>query len=70
MAAAYLDTLLSLGMPGFPLNDLLWALDDCRLHLAIRWLGWAPDWSPPAENAHNWPGEAIALSEKMRMRMR
>jgi hypothetical protein len=68
MAAAYHDTLLSEGMPGFPLKDLLLALDDCRLHLAIRWLGWAPDWSPPSENAHNWLEEAIALSEKMGMR--
>jgi Ser/Thr protein kinase RdoA (MazF antagonist) len=68
MAAAYHDTLLSEGTPGFPLKDLLLALDDCRLHLAIRWLGWAPDWSPPSENAHNWLEEAIALSEKMGMR--
>jgi Ser/Thr protein kinase RdoA (MazF antagonist) len=68
MAAAYHDTLLSEGMPGSPLKDLLLALDDCRLHLAIRWLGWAPDWSPPSENAHNWLEEAIALSEKMGMR--
>jgi Phosphotransferase enzyme family len=68
MVAAYQDTLLSEGMPGFPLDHLLLALDDCRLHLAIRWLGWAPDWSPPSENAHNWLEEAIALSEKMGMR--
>jgi Ser/Thr protein kinase RdoA (MazF antagonist) len=30
------------------------ALDWCRLHLAVQWLGWAPDWSPPAEHAHDW----------------
>jgi aminoglycoside phosphotransferase len=68
MAAAYHDALLSEGWRRFPFEDLLLALDDCRLHLAIRWLGWAPDWSPPPENAHNWLGEAIALCEKMRMR--
>jgi hypothetical protein len=68
MAAAYHDALLSEGWPNFPFEDLLLALDDCRLHLAIRWLGWAPDWSPPPENAHDWLGEAIALGEKMRMR--
>ena len=68
MAAAYHDALLSQGWPSFPFEDLLLALDDCRLHLAIRWLGWAPDWSPPPENAHDWLGEAIALGEKMRMR--
>jgi hypothetical protein len=68
MAAAYHDALLSEGWHGFPFEDLLLALDDCRLHLAIRWLGWAPDWSPPPENAHDWLGEAIALGEKSRRR--
>jgi hypothetical protein len=68
MAAAYHDTLLSEGWPGLPLDDLLLALDDCRLHLAMRWLGWAPDWSPPPENAHDWLGEAVALEQKLRMR--
>jgi len=68
VAAAYHDALLSEGSPGLSFEDLLLALDDCRLHLAIRWLGWAPDWSPPPENAHDWLGEAIALGEKMRMR--
>ena len=68
MAAAYRDTLLSEGVPGVALKDLLQALDDCRLHLAIRWLGWAPYWSPPPENAHDWLEEAIVLSDKMSMR--
>jgi hypothetical protein len=68
MAAAYHEALLSEGWPRWPFEDLLLALDDCRLHLAFRWLGWAPDWSPPPENAHDWLGEAIALGEKMRMR--
>jgi Phosphotransferase enzyme family len=68
MAAAYHGALLSEGSPRFSFEDLLLALDDCRLHLAIQWLGWAPDWSPPPENAHDWLGEAIALGDKMRMR--
>ncbi len=68
MAAAYHDALLSLGWPAFPFKDLLLALDDCRLHLALQWLGWAPDWSPPPENAHNWLEEASALAEKLSMR--
>jgi Ser/Thr protein kinase RdoA (MazF antagonist) len=68
MAAAYHATLLSDGMPDLQLADLLLALDDCRFHLAIRWSGWGPDWSPPPENAQDWLGEAIALGEKMSMR--
>jgi hypothetical protein len=68
MAAAYHDALLSQGWPSFPFEDLLSALDDCRLHIAIRWLGWAPDWSPPPENAHDWLEEAIAQCAKIGMR--
>ena len=37
----------------------------CRLHLAVQWLGWSPDWTPPAEHAHDWLGEAAALSEEL-----
>jgi hypothetical protein len=61
MAAAYHGTLLAEGGPGLPFDELLVALDDCRLHLAIRWLGWAPDWSPPPENAHDWLAESISI---------
>ncbi len=68
MAAAYHDALGSEARSAFPLNDLLMALDDCRLYLAFKWLGWAPDWSPPPESAHDWLGEAIALAGKMRAR--
>lgn len=41
------------------------ALDYCKLALAVQWLGWAPDWSPPAEHAHDWLSEAIRLDEKL-----
>jgi thiamine kinase-like enzyme len=68
MAAAYLEALFPESTPEFSLDDLLLALDDCRLHLAVRWLGWAADWSPPRENAHDWLAEALDLSEKMTMR--
>lgn len=46
-------------------DDLLAELDYCRLHLAVQWLGWAPDWSPPAEHAQDWLGEALALAAKL-----
>jgi hypothetical protein len=44
---------------------LLGALQWCRLHLAVQWLGWSPDWSPPAENAQDWLGEAMRLAEEL-----
>ena len=40
-------------------------LDYCRLHLAMQWLGWSEDWSPPSEHAHDWLGEAVSIAEKL-----
>jgi aminoglycoside phosphotransferase (APT) family kinase protein len=40
-------------------------LDFCRLQVAVQWLGWAPDWSPPPEHAHDWLAEALALGERL-----
>jgi hypothetical protein len=36
-----------------------------RLHLAVQWLGWSPDWTPPAEHAHDWYAEAVATAETL-----
>jgi thiamine kinase-like enzyme len=41
------------------------ALDYCRLHLAVQWLGWASGWSPPPEHAQDWLGEALGLAGKL-----
>ena len=40
-------------------------LDECRLHLAIQWLGWSRDWTPPPEHAHDWLAEAYMLAKKL-----
>jgi hypothetical protein len=40
-------------------------LDCCRLHLAVRWLGWSEDWKPPPEHARDWRAEALALAERL-----
>lgn len=45
--------------------DLLDALAHCRLFVAVRWLGWSADWSPPAEHAHDWLAEASALAREL-----
>lgn len=34
------------------------ALDACRLHLALQWLGWSEAWSPPPEHRQDWLDEA------------
>jgi hypothetical protein len=41
------------------LEELRWHVDLCRLHLALRWIGWAPGWHPPAEHAKDWVREAL-----------
>jgi len=39
-------------------------LDLARLHLAVQWLGWAPQaWVPPAGQRHDWLAEGLALAE-------
>jgi hypothetical protein len=45
----------------------LTALDYCRLHLAVQWLGWAPEWSPPPEHTQDWLGEALGLARKLEL---
>ncbi|MDQ3677240.1 MAG: aminoglycoside phosphotransferase family protein, partial [Actinomycetota bacterium] len=45
--------------------DLLDALAHCRLFVAVRWLGWSAEWSPPAEHAHDWLAEATALAREL-----
>ncbi|HEX5417691.1 MAG TPA: aminoglycoside phosphotransferase family protein, partial [Chloroflexota bacterium] len=47
------------------IGALLDALDYCRLHLAVQWLGWSDVWSPPPERAHDWLSEAFFLMEKI-----
>lgn len=46
-------------------EDLGRLLDCCRLHYALQWLGWAPDWSAPAEHAHDWISEAFEVAGRL-----
>jgi len=36
-------------------------LAQARLHLALQWLGWSSEWTPPREHAHDWIGEALTV---------
>jgi len=40
-------------------------LASCRLHLALQWIGWSSEWTPPAEHAHDWVDEALDLVEEL-----
>jgi hypothetical protein len=46
-------------------DDFSTTLDCARLHLAVQWLGWAPDWKPPRSQRQDWIGEAVRLGETL-----
>lgn len=64
LALAYFS---ALGEPGWRSSPdaFLTALDCCYLHLAIQWLGWSAEWSPPAEHAQDWLGEALRVADRL-----
>jgi aminoglycoside phosphotransferase (APT) family kinase protein len=43
------------------------AVDFARLQLAVQWLGWSLNWTPPTAHTHDWLAEAIAMAEKLEM---
>lgn len=64
MATAYYQAL-----PGdqdkADIDSFLEALNYCRLHVAMQWLGWSPEWTPPPEQTYNWMDEALGLARKL-----
>ncbi len=65
MAVAYRDALEP--RRGWPpsLPELLELLDYCQLHLAMQWLGWAENWSPPKMHRHDWLNELVRLAQRL-----
>jgi aminoglycoside phosphotransferase (APT) family kinase protein len=65
LALAYRKAL----MPGDswpPAPDaFLTALEYCRLHVAVQWLGWFGQRRPYSAHAQDWLGEALRLAEKL-----
>jgi Ser/Thr protein kinase RdoA (MazF antagonist) len=49
--------------PAMP--ELIELVEYCQLHIAVQWLGWAGEWSPPQRHAQNWLHEACRLAEKL-----
>lgn len=43
------------------------ALECCRLHLALQWLGWGPDWSPEPRRATDWVASAKRSADRLGM---
>jgi hypothetical protein len=48
-----------------PEDEFHHALDCCRLHVAVRWLGWSRRWRPPTEHAQDWSAAALDLAETL-----
>jgi hypothetical protein len=56
----------ALGSP--PDRDRLARDVDCaRLHLAVQWLGWSHDWTPPPEHSQDWRAEAESLVRRLEL---
>jgi len=64
IASAYVDALAEPPRSGADFDE---ALDCCRLHLAVQWLGWAPGWRPPRAHRHDWLREAAELVERLNL---
>lgn len=47
------------------LEKLFQDLAYCQLHIAMQWLGWSAQWSPPAEHRQDWINEAFRLVEQL-----
>ena len=60
IAAAYRAALPGGRRPPDDVFDAV--LTACRLHLAVQWLGWSRDWSPPPEHATDWLRDARELA--------
>jgi hypothetical protein len=65
LARAYHAELASRQAGSMSWEMFLHALDCCRLHSAVQWLGWSPIWSPPEAHTQDWLGEALILAEKI-----
>ncbi len=64
IAVAYRD---AMGAEAPSLDQLLADLDACRLHLALRCLGWSARWSPPPDHDRDWLAEALTLAERLEL---
>jgi Ser/Thr protein kinase RdoA (MazF antagonist) len=46
-------------------HDFWVDLECCRLHLAVRMLGWSETWAPPPQHARDWLADAASLAERL-----
>jgi len=61
MALVYYDAIGS-DLGTMSVAEFFHALDCCRLHIAMQWLGWSQNWRPPAGHAHDWLGDILEIA--------
>ncbi|HSQ28987.1 MAG TPA: phosphotransferase [Gemmatimonadaceae bacterium] len=66
MATAYREGARSAGVCAPVLGDLLLEVTGCQLLLAIQWLGWAVEWTAPADHRNDWLEEAELCARELR----
>ena len=59
LALQYLAELNTCGIDPPQTDKFLRELNLCRLQLAMQWLGWSENWSPPREHQQDWLAEAF-----------
>jgi thiamine kinase-like enzyme len=67
LVKAYHRALVGLGANAPGLKELMELVDYAQLHLAIQWLGWASDWSPPKNHERDWLDEAIRVANRLKL---
>ena len=65
LALCYRKELLALGESVLREDQFLEAIEWCRLHLCVQFLGWSPGWTPPPQHAHDWLVEAESVAHKL-----
>ncbi len=65
MALAYYDNLVPNNGWAPAVEDFLFALDCCRLHIAAQWLGWSEQRPSASYQRHHWLGEALLVGERV-----
>ena len=61
----YHSTLERRGARPPAMQEVAELVDYAQLHLAVQWLGWASDWSPPESHERNWLDEALGLANRL-----
>lgn len=68
LAGAYRCVAAAEHQSSLSLEQFTRALDCCRLQLAVQRLGWARRWTPPAEHAQDWLGDALQTADRLGLR--